>query len=551
MREINETNLPQLIVGLDSQSEDANYIHINDVKENVDYYCPCCKGLIKPRAYKKDEQYKMQPHFYHINGGCTEETYIHYICKNFLFEAGSKFIVSGIEYEVKEVITEKGYDTKFGIYIPDITVTTTSDKIFYFEIRNTNKKTTDYIPKWDELGNDVVEVDVKQFVNQKFDGCIPEFKLIYSNGECFVREYVHREYEEIERRKLEWKRQDKLNYKIKWERLDWFWRELQEYKCMKCSNEDIINAFKNLPFEDMSFCWKMIHNHKLLDIDQECLKICNKEFDRNLSKNNISYFKIKGYMYLFSVNKSKYFNKASEYITFRRKIKDIELYNNIINKLHIKERNLVQEYLTQLDNILLNDIKEIDIYSNNYHISFITDKHYECGITVLFDEVLSDAIIKYYYKRKMDRFETYKRNKLCRNNYEDNIKRKHIEHKRKKYHEEIIDIINPINECKNKQWHIEYNFCNNADLSIELYFEINDKCYNHIWLNDIYNYSYHFLIKESDIREFKNIILKKMKYMYNHSGVNIKYHNGFKYNKYGMPSYRKLIINIDSEVSNG
>ena len=161
MREINETNLPQLIVGLDSQSEDANYIHINDVKENVDYYCPCCKSLIKPRAYKKDEQYKMQPHFYHINGGCTEETYIHYICKNFLFEAGSKFIVSGIEYEVKEVITEKGYDTKFGIYIPDITVTTTSDKIFYFEIRNTNKKTTDYIPKWDELGNDVVEVDVK------------------------------------------------------------------------------------------------------------------------------------------------------------------------------------------------------------------------------------------------------------------------------------------------------------------------------------------------------------------------------------------------------
>ena len=63
MREINETNLPQLIVGLDSQSEDANYIHINDVKENVDYYCPCCKGLIKPRAYKKDEQHKMQPHF--------------------------------------------------------------------------------------------------------------------------------------------------------------------------------------------------------------------------------------------------------------------------------------------------------------------------------------------------------------------------------------------------------------------------------------------------------------------------------------------------------
>ena len=140
MQDITEINLPQLIVGLDSNNEDANYVHINDVRENVTYYCPCCKGLIKPRAHKKDKEYQMQPHFYHVEGGCKEETYIHYICKNFLFEAGSKFKVDEVMYEVKKVQTEQVYNTKFGDYNPDITVTTTSGKVFFFEIANTNKK---------------------------------------------------------------------------------------------------------------------------------------------------------------------------------------------------------------------------------------------------------------------------------------------------------------------------------------------------------------------------------------------------------------------------
>ncbi len=280
--EIQNLDLPQLIVALDSPNEDANYIHIRDAKENTDYYCPCCKGLIKPRAYKKDEKYKMQPHFYHISGGCTEETYIHYICKNFLFETGSKFIVNMIEYEAAKVFIEKEYTTKFGVYIPDITVITTSNKIFYFEIKNTSKKTTDYIPKWDELGNDVVEVDIKQFVNKKFERDTIVFKLIYSDGNCYIRKYVHRNYEEIERRKLEWKRQDKINYKIQWERLDWFWEELQEYSLSKNSEGKVIKKFSLLDFKDMEFGIKAIKNHKFFILLNKCIKINNLEFEKQI-----------------------------------------------------------------------------------------------------------------------------------------------------------------------------------------------------------------------------------------------------------------------------
>ena len=139
----------------------------------------------------------MQPHYYHVNGGCSEETFIHFICKNWLFTEGCNFIVNGTKYEVKKVETEKTLETKFGKYRPDILVETTTGKIFYFEIQVTNKKTQNYIPKWDELGNDVVEVDTRYFINQKFKNNIPVFHLIYSNGECYIKSYTSKKYEKI------------------------------------------------------------------------------------------------------------------------------------------------------------------------------------------------------------------------------------------------------------------------------------------------------------------------------------------------------------------
>ena len=157
--EIVEKDLPQLIVALDSLNDDANYVHILDAKENTNYYCPCCKGIVKPRAYKKDKNYQVQAHYYHETGGCNEETFVHYICKTWLFEKGCKFIINNTQYEVYNIEVEKTLYTSFGDYRPDIIVTTTIGKVFYFEIKTTNRKTELYVPKWDELGNDVVEVD--------------------------------------------------------------------------------------------------------------------------------------------------------------------------------------------------------------------------------------------------------------------------------------------------------------------------------------------------------------------------------------------------------
>lgn len=274
---------------MDSLNEDANYIHIEDVRENHSYYCPCCKGLIKPRAYKKTIDYQVQPHFYHETGGCREETYIHYICKNWLFEKGCKFIVDTRKYEVEKIEVEKSLHTSFGNYRPDIIVTTTIGKIFYFEIKTTNKKTSLYAPKWDELGNDVVEVDTRYFINQKYKNDIPEFPLIYADGECFIKSYSRSDYEDtIAKRKLEWKRQDKLNYKIQWERLDWFWQSLTNYKEKNEDITDVVGYFEKLDFADKDFVISVVKKMNCQDLFQKLIPVINTAFYKQIESYDIS-----------------------------------------------------------------------------------------------------------------------------------------------------------------------------------------------------------------------------------------------------------------------
>lgn len=220
----------------------------------------------------------MQPHFYHETGGCNEETFVHYICKTWLFEKGCKFIVNNTEYEVEDVSTEKTLHTSFGDYRPDIIVTTVSGKIFYFEIRATNRKTEHHIPKWDELGNDVVEVDTRYFINQKCKNDIPVFSLIYSDGECFIKTYTRNDYDiTIAERKLQWKRQDKLNYKIQWERLDWFWNDMQKYKSGENTDKDVLVSFDELNYSDKLWCYYSVKKKSCIDL-------------KELFKNNINQY---------------------------------------------------------------------------------------------------------------------------------------------------------------------------------------------------------------------------------------------------------------------
>lgn len=398
-------DLPQLIVALDSLEDDANYIHIKDAKENTTYYCPCCKRIVKPRAYKEGISYQVQSHYYHEDGGCNEESFVHYICKMWLFEKDSKFIVNGCEYSVNNIDTEKTYTTAFGNYRPDITVYTKEGKVFFFEIKYSNKKTEHYIPKWDELGIDVVEVDARYFINKKVENNTPEFNLIYSDGECFIKSYTRKDYDEtIALRKLEWKRQDKLNYKIMWEKLDWFWTTLQEFKEDENKKGKLIESFKCLEFNDIEICWNIINKMSCCkNIKDSLRKILNKR-SINKYKDIVNLF-IDKYKDVLKLDDISYQCEPRKYISFNFTVTGGFVKSEIIDSICFENRSsailpsfifIIKDIFHKKENELDSHLINTDILRNKYNWNnapMLYDKNIFCKNNDYYNGTIYDSRI--------------------------------------------------------------------------------------------------------------------------------------------------------------
>ena len=175
---------PELMYALDSKSEYADWKNVYNVSGSDVLYCPICLGRVKLwNGQDPNKAYKKQRCFHHIDGMCSQESRIHFAYKTWLLKQGSKFKVGETIYEVVNSEIEKTLHTKFGDYRPDITVETTEGKRFYIEIADTNKKTDDYIEKWDELGCDVLELDVNEQLIKATTAEIPEFDIIYSSSD--------------------------------------------------------------------------------------------------------------------------------------------------------------------------------------------------------------------------------------------------------------------------------------------------------------------------------------------------------------------------------
>lgn len=265
--------LPQLIVAYDSNDEFANLIHVKRAKQNKEYYCPCCGGIVKPRALDSNKE---QSHYYHVTGKCTKESQLHFFCKNWLFEKGNKFYINNDLFEVDFIEVEKNWNTPFGDYRPDITVYTTLGKIIYFEIFFTNRKTgDDYFCKWDYLKNSVVEVNIKEYMFKTDKDVIPTFTYLYHEGTCYSKPYTKKDLyaNTIARIKHNLIRQNVLNYKARIEKLDWFWQKIQQDK----SREDILNVVSCMEYDDMVTCYEIIKKKNCVSyLKKDVLDIINK-----------------------------------------------------------------------------------------------------------------------------------------------------------------------------------------------------------------------------------------------------------------------------------
>ena len=249
---------PQLIVGYDTQDEHADLIHISKAEQGKDYYCPCCGGVIRARC---KESNSVQEHYYHLNKTCDKESQIHWMYKHFLFEEGSSFKVADCIYKVKNIEIEKHYSTSIGEYIPDITVYTQEGKTIFFELFFTNKKDENYVYKWQELDIDVVEVNLKELMT-KADIGTPTFEYLYHDGQFYKKEYhkknLYASTIGTRKEEIRMNRQDYMDYKTHWQKLDWFYQTIQDVLHNNQNEDILIDHFTALDLEDMYCCYENV-----------------------------------------------------------------------------------------------------------------------------------------------------------------------------------------------------------------------------------------------------------------------------------------------------
>lgn len=354
--------LPQLIVAYDSDDEFANLIHVKKADRDKDYLCPCCGGIVKPRAIDSNKE---QSHYYHKTGKCTKESQLHFFCKNWLFEKGSKFYINDELFEVTSIKIEKSYTTPFGDYKPDITVHTTNGKIIYFEMFFTNRKTgDDYFCKWEFLGNDVVEVNIKEYMFKTDASTTPSFTYLYHDGVCYSQPYIKRDLyaNTIARIKQELTRQKVLNYKARIEQLDWFWREIRNN-----TRDSILDIISKMEYDDMVSCYEIIKKKQCVSyLKEDILNMINQKVisdvrnSLNLPFDENVYFDlshIKGRTYEIGIRLNIqtdhiYYNKL-----FNNRWRDLDRLNSFPkivfskNVLDIKEIELTECNVQELQKI--------------------------------------------------------------------------------------------------------------------------------------------------------------------------------------------------------
>lgn len=366
--------LPQLIVAYDGNDEFANLIHVKKADGDNDYYCPCCGGIVKPRALDSNKE---QSHYYHKTGKCTKESQLHFFCKNWLFETGSKFYIEDELFEVSSIEIEESHCTPFGEYRPDITVYTTSGKIIYFEMFFTNRKTgDDYFCKWEALGNDVVEVNIKEYMFKTDTTTIPSFTYLYHNGVCYSKPYVKRDLyaNTIARIKHELTRQKVLNYKARIEQLDWFWQEIRNN-----TRESILEIVSKMEYEDMVSCYEIIKKKQCVSyLKDDVLNIINQKVvsdvreSLDLPKDETIYFDlrcVRGRTYEAGIR----LNLKTEHITYTKLFASCNYWYDF-NKLKTFPKVVFNKNIFDIKELVISENDLCDLKKVYEHVSKYKEK---------------------------------------------------------------------------------------------------------------------------------------------------------------------------------
>lgn len=374
-------------------------------------------------------------HFYHVNKSeCTTESMLHWWMKHELLKGGDKFSVEANEvkeYICKEILIEKSYNTSFGEYVPDITIITECGNTIFFELENTNrKKVEEYLPKWIELNNIVVEIDIKDMINMTIRD--KKYKALFGDGieykikgkealKNIIDDYIGGNITIVTKEDKE--RVSKLN---------WFWKDLIKYNNGELDIEymyDLVSGY--MEGEDSNAIIQVIEHKKCNNLYEELLNLKAKKVEKyiydNLPQEYIDAYGIKLYIYnkYKNKNKARIENKILELDmccgVFYKNIKvydnenvGLKFLNNIIyTKLikntkhkdkfikHIKESN----YYKQEEINILKYKENLDKKQENKYFfdCTITDNEMESVILLCNDENLVNSFISKYLFHEIHR----------------------------------------------------------------------------------------------------------------------------------------------------
>ena len=242
----------QLFWANDENGDIAIIFDMVEEDRNKKYTCPVCGSDVKPVALqgktKDDKVAQVSSHFSHFDASkCNSESALHWWFKNKILINGDSFTIktdTDNEYKCKEVLVEQFYRTEFGIYRPDITIITECDKTIYFEMNYTNKKKIeDYMDKWLELGNPVVEVDIKMLMEASFNKSAYEFRALFYEGKCFNTKKNDLYYDTVGQFKERICKNNIIDNEIRdrIKKLDWFWLETINYKRGETNIEQLVD----------------------------------------------------------------------------------------------------------------------------------------------------------------------------------------------------------------------------------------------------------------------------------------------------------------------
>ena len=376
-------------------------VTINEIKHYHEdkYTCPLCNSEVIPKAIRDDA--KVTEHFAHIDKSkCTPESMIHWWYKNKFLQSGDKFIVTTDkihEYICKDILIEENHHTEYGDYKPDVTVITESGDTIYFEYAFTNqKKIKDYLNQWLELGNIVVEVNLKTLLQANYGKDIYKFNALFYKGKCFNtnnRDLYYKTIGEYKEQVYSGKTLDD-DKKKEIEKLDWFWDSVQDYKLNKLNDEELYLCFDEANNINSNLVIDILSKSKCTDILNKCLRYCkekqNSIFTNFVETINNTYngkinieYEIKKWGK--SINVKSYLGGCEEIIAdsygggdcFTQH--DIDYINNQI-KYHIQDIENKEHYQLTLNNIVLfNASQKINEYvkqiNEKYSFDFVKNNN--------------------------------------------------------------------------------------------------------------------------------------------------------------------------------